>query len=105
MPLIFYVLTGYFRSEPDKLKTEGLFRITSAGSKMRELEAHLRAGNFCRLSTLMNSYNDNHMVTNMIKRTLINMKSPLIPYNLYHKFAELGNYEGRHMTRRVQELV
>ena len=40
-PLIFWLLAGYFRSNPDNFKTVGLFRVTSSGENVRELETHL----------------------------------------------------------------
>ena len=80
------ILTGYFYKDPEKFKTEGLFRITSSGSKMRILETHLRAGNFAFLKTLGDNNVNNNVVTNMIKRVLRNSRTPLIPYQLYGEF-------------------
>ena len=91
-PLIFWVLIGHFRSNPENLKTEGLFRITSSGSQMRIIEAHIRAGNFAYLKTLGNTDKANHLITNLIKRVLRNMKQPLIPYKYYDLFMQLDKF-------------
>ena len=59
---------------------------------MRKLETHMRAGNFGYLKILGNSENSNVLVSNMIKRTLSNMKEPLIPYEFYDLLMKLNEY-------------
>ena len=56
---------------------------------MRKLETHIRAGNFSYLKTMGSSEISNVHVSNMIKRTLCNMKEPLIPFKFYDLFMKL----------------
>ena len=82
-PLIFWILIGHFRANKENFKTLGLFRRTPGHSAMRKLEVNLQAGNFGYLKTLGSTEISNVLVSNMIKRTLSNMKEPLIPYGFY----------------------
>ena len=41
VPLLFYLLTGYFRANQERMQTVGLFRITASDSKVKELELHM----------------------------------------------------------------
>ena len=88
-PLIFWILIGHFRANKENFKTLGLFRRTPGHSAMRRLELHMQAGNFGYLKILGSSEISNVMVSNMIKRTLSNMKEPLIPYEFYDSFMKL----------------
>ena len=40
-PLVFWLLAGYFRSNPHFFKTEGLFRVAAPEADVRELETHM----------------------------------------------------------------
>ena len=40
-PLIFWLMAGYFRDNPENFKTKGIFRVTSSDSEVRELELHM----------------------------------------------------------------
>ena len=75
-PLIFWLLAGYFRRNPELFKTEGLFRITSSNDKLRILELHLSQGNFPYLLTVK----DPQLISNHWKRLMKEMKEPLIPF-------------------------
>ena len=41
VPLLFYLLTGYFRANQERMQTVGLFRVTASDSKVKELELHM----------------------------------------------------------------
>ena len=44
VPLVFWLLAGFFRYKMNELKrffTTGLFRVTSSDQKVRDLEIHL----------------------------------------------------------------
>ena len=65
-PLIFWLLAGYFRSQPDRFKELGLFRVTSTGEDVRELEVHMSQGNY----SFLNQVKKSHTVANYWKRML-----------------------------------
>ena len=79
-------MKGYFKSNPDYIKELGLFRVTSASDDVRELEYHLSQGNYA----FLNKVNKPHTVANYWKRMLREMRNPLIPFELYDSFGELG---------------
>ena len=74
-PLIFWILTGYFRSKLSHIQTIGIFRVKGSNSNIRQLEYHMSKGNF----SFMTKVEDPHTVTNYWKRLLREMKEPLIP--------------------------
>ena len=75
-PLIFWLLAGYFRSNLERFKVEGLFRITGSDKAIRILELHLSQENF----PYLNSVNDAQLISNYWKRTMREMREPLIPF-------------------------
>ena len=83
IPLVFWLLTGYFRFNPEKFKTEGLFRITSSDIKLRVFELHMSQENYPYLSTIK----DANLIANYLKRTMREMRSPLIPFDQYDEFT------------------
>ena len=46
VPLIFWLLAGYFRKNPRFFETEGLFRVAAPEADVRELEVHMSQENF-----------------------------------------------------------
>ena len=54
-PLIFWILAGYYRNDPEKFKAEGLFRITSSNKEVRKLELHMSQENFPYLNQIKNA--------------------------------------------------
>lgn len=74
-PLIFWLLTEYFRQNNNAMmKQEGIFRITSTDSAVRELETHLSQGNYQALR----AHPDPFVVANYFKRMLRELNQPLI---------------------------
>ena len=69
--------------------------MTSANDDVRELEYHLSQGNYA----FLNQVNKPHTVANYWKRLLREMRNPLIPFELYDAFGELGQ-----MYDEVQKL-
>ena len=69
--------------------------MTSAGADVRELEVHLSQGNYAFLNQVKSS----HIVANYWKRLLKEMRNPLIPFELYNLFGELGN-----ISSEIQKL-
>ena len=41
VPLIFHLCVGYFQHNPEKLKSEGLFRVAAGDHDIADLEIHL----------------------------------------------------------------
>ena len=68
-PLIFWLIAGYFRAQPERFKTLGLFRVTSSDQKLRILELHLSQGNL----EYLREVKDAHLIANHCKRTLREM--------------------------------
>ena len=58
---------------------KGIFRITSVGAKVREIETHLSQGNLNILQTV----EDPHLIANYWKRLLREMREPLITFEQY----------------------
>ena len=65
VPLIFYLLTGYFRANKERMQKIGVFRITASDEKVRLLELHMSQGNYSFLKTA-----EVHVVANFFKRVL-----------------------------------
>ena len=68
------------------MQTEGIFRVTASDLKVQEFETHMSQGNYCFLLETT----DPHIVTNYWKKCLREMKEPLIPFDLYSLFANIG---------------
>ena len=52
VPLVFWLLAGFFRKNSHYLLTEGLFRVAAPESDVRELEIHMSQDNFYYLETI-----------------------------------------------------
>ena len=52
VPLVFWLLAGFFRKNSHYLQTEGLFRVAAPESDVRELEIHMSQDNFYYLETI-----------------------------------------------------
>lgn len=77
MPLVFWLLAGYFRQNPEYFKEEGLFRVAAPESDVRELEVHMSQENFYYLQTIKNV----HIVSNYWKKLMREMQDPLCPFD------------------------
>ena len=64
---------------------EGIFRITSSNTAVRELELHMSQENYPFLKSVKNV----HLVSNYWKRIFREMAEPLFPERLYDDFGEL----------------
>ena len=82
VPLLFYLLTGYFRANQERMQKMGLFRITASDSKVKELELHLSQGNYGYLESA-----EVHVVANYLKRVLGQMYAPLINQEVLDKLC------------------
>ena len=100
-PLIFWLLAGYFRSKPERFKELGLFRVTSAGPDVRELEVHLSQGNY----GFLNKVKSSHIVANYWKRLFREMRNPLIPFEHYYQYGELASMSEIQKIKRIKELI
>ena len=100
-PLIFWLLAGYFRNTPAKFNTLGLFRVTSSDERVREVEIHMSQANFPYLTTVK----DGNLVANYWKRLLREMKEPLIPFNKYEAFSELGKIDEELRLQKIKEIL
>ena len=101
-PTIFWILAGYFRkNDSQNMKTQGLFRITSVGEQLRELETHLSQGNFAYLERVT----DPHLVANHWKRLLREMKEPLFSYSDYKKYLQLAGVNEKRRLIETQILL
>ena len=78
-PLLFWLIEGYFTSNLDRLRTKGIFRVTSSDACVRELEIHMSQANF----SFLESVEDANVVANYFKRVLREMKEPLVPEEQY----------------------
>ena len=80
------------------MHTEGIFRITGSDPKIRELELHISKGNYLFLPSVKSP----HTVTNYWKRVLREMKQPLIPFDLYYNFEQIGEITQQTSTKETQ---
>ena len=87
VPLIFWLLAGYFRVDTEKFKTKGIFRVTNTDVKCRELDIHLSQENF----GFLREVTDPNLVANHWKRILRNMMIPIIPFDWYDEFFSVGS--------------
>ena len=55
-PLVFWLLAEYFRSNPARFDTGGIFRVTSRADDVRTLERHLSRENWPFLETVENPH-------------------------------------------------
>ena len=74
-PFIFWLLTGYFRSDYSRLKSVGLFRETVTEYQMHKLLSHINQGNY----TFLNKVSNPHIIANYWKKFLQKLEIPLIP--------------------------
>ena len=98
-PLVFWLIAGYFYSKPERFDAEGLFRVTSSDSKVRELEHHMSKGNYAYLAD-EEKVDDPHVVANYLKRLLRESRQPLIPQV---QLEALGK-EGADIKAIIQQL-
>ena len=98
VPLIFWLLTGFFRykmKELNRFFTTGLFRVTSSDQRVRDLEIHLSQGNYGYLEHIedekKNKLMDPNIVANYLKRVFRQMKEPLIPEAQFRQIGKLDN--------------
>ena len=56
VPLVFWLLAGFFRKNAHYLETEGLFRVAAPEADVRELEIHMSQDNFYYLETVKNCH-------------------------------------------------
>ena len=82
-PLIFHILAQYFRHDPARFNTEGLFRITNSKEQLIPIELNTAVGNYEVLKHEKNGC----IVANYWKRVLTNMREPLVPYEQYEAFG------------------
>ena len=84
-PLIFYILANYFRHDPTRFNTEGLFRVSNSKDQLIQIELNTAVGNY----EVLKQEEDGCIVANYWKRVLINMREPLVPYDFYEPFGKL----------------
>ena len=89
VPKIFYLLTGYFRSNRERFESVGIFRVTSSDLKVRTLETHMALENYAYLETVKSP----DVVASYMKRILREMKEPLIPFEFYNEFSQIKHIE------------
>lgn len=46
VPIVIHLLVGYFQSNPETLRSEGLFRVATDLALVHELEVHLAMENY-----------------------------------------------------------
>ena len=102
MPLIFWLLAGFFKvNQCQMMKEVGVFRVTGSDSKIQSLELHVSQGNFSYFKEVKEA----HTVTNYWKRLLRHMKTPLIPFDFYQRFFEAGNSREDLRWGKIKDLV
>ena len=84
-PLVFWLLAEYFRSDPVRFDTVGIFRVTSRADDVRTLERHLSRENWPFLETVESP----HTVANYWKRVLADMPEPLVTFSLYEQLGQI----------------
>lgn len=101
VPLIFWLVAGYFRTQEKKMETEGLFRVAAAESDVKELEIHLSQDNYYFLTTVENP----HVVSNYLKKMMREMADPVCPYDQYDAYMVLANIPVERRVHKLSELV
>lgn len=73
------VLIFYFKTHPEGLRLEGLFRKSVSIDEENETLAELANQNYDCLLTITNA----HIVANLIKRFFSNLRIPIFPYKQF----------------------
>ena len=81
IPKILEVLINYFKTNPEGLKCEGIFRKSVSIDEENYILEQLGQRNYDYLSTIENPF----LIACLIKRFFYNLKVPLIPFEHYRR--------------------
>ncbi|CAD8121404.1 unnamed protein product [Paramecium sonneborni] len=79
IPVILDMLVQYFLKQPEKLKTEGLFRKQAAVYEEKIVEAALA----CQKVGFINKVENPHTIACVFKQFFFKLQEPLVSYQLY----------------------
>lgn len=86
IPVVFFLLTQFFYTNPKHFEEEGLFRKNGDSVNINEISIHLSRGNF---SILQEVADKPHDIANFLKQILRELAEPICPFNLYTKFRDM----------------
>jgi hypothetical protein len=101
VPLIFHLVVGYFQHNPEKLKSEGLFRVAAGDHDVADLEVHLSFQNYHRMLQIDNP----NIVSNYLKKMMREMSEPICPYSHYGNFMKLANVPSEQRVEPLRALI
>lgn len=81
IPTILQVLVGYFRSRPESLNEEGIFRKCVSIDEENETLGELCKRNYEYLESITNV----HLIGSLIKKFFHNLKEPIFPYPAFEQ--------------------
>ncbi|CAD8203620.1 unnamed protein product [Paramecium pentaurelia] len=79
IPIILDMLVQYFEKQPEKLKTEGIFRKQAAVYEEKVVEAALA----CQKVGFVNKVENAHTIACVFKQFFLKLKEPIMTYQLY----------------------
>ena len=100
-PLVFHLVIGYFQTNPETLKSEGLFRVATDMALVHELEVHLAMENYHHITQVASP----NVVTNYFKLMMREMSDPICPYYLYDNFMALTTVDREERVEPLKKLV
>ena len=101
VPLVFWLLAGFFRKNAHYLETEGLFRVAAPEADVRELEIHMSQDNFYYLETVKNC----HIVSNYWKKLMREMSDPICPFDQYDAYMDLTSIPPERRVYKLNTLL
>eukprot|EP01088_Endostelium_zonatum_P013447 TRINITY_DN28015_c0_g1_i1.p1 TRINITY_DN28015_c0_g1~~TRINITY_DN28015_c0_g1_i1.p1 ORF type:complete len:356 (+),score=73.08 TRINITY_DN28015_c0_g1_i1:103-1170(+) len=88
VPLIVQMCVNFLMTKDERLRTEGLFRISGSSSKIEQLKNQFDTHNYPSLNEL--EITDTHAISGLLKLYFRSLPEPLLTYDLYPCFVACG---------------
>ena len=102
IPVIIQLLIHYFRSKPEGLDEEGIFRKSVSIDEENETLGELSKRNYNYLEQITNP----HLIASLIKKFFSNLKEPIIIYSIYETLLHDQGVSDKkkHIKTHIQKL-
>lgn len=89
IPVILELLVNYFEENPLQIRTQGIFRKQAAVYEEKILEAACA----CKKNSFILKVQDAHIVCGVIKQFFLQLKEPIVPYEVYENIMSVSGHE------------